>query len=114
MRDLKPFYVAPAHRGDPELDATFMGMAEKLGPEVFIRQTTALMTRTGSADILSSYDGKTLVLCGEQDEPCPPERHRQIAKLLPNAKLVVVPNAGHVTTLEAPDAVNTALSDWLA
>ncbi len=114
MRDLKPFYVALAHRGDPVLDATFMGMAERLGPDVFVRQTTALMTRTGSADVLPTYDGKSLVLCGEHDEPCPPERHRQIAGLLPDARLVIVPDAGHVTTLEAPEAVNAALADWLS
>ncbi len=96
------------------LDATFMGMAERLGPGVFVRQTTALMNRTGSADILPSYTGRTLVLCGEEDEPCPPERHRQITELLPDATLVVVPGAGHVTTLEAPDAVNDALANWLA
>ncbi|MEL6751785.1 MAG: alpha/beta hydrolase, partial [Pseudomonadota bacterium] len=113
MRDLKPFYVAPAHRGDPVLDAIFMGMAETLGPDVFIRQTRALMARGDASDVLRGYRGKTLLLCGEFDEPCPPSRHAEMAELLDRCDLIVVEGAGHVTTLEAPDAVTRALQNWL-
>jgi pimeloyl-ACP methyl ester carboxylesterase len=45
---------------------------------------------------------------------CPPVIHEQMAALLPDADLVIVEGAGHITTLEAPDAVNAALAAWLA
>ncbi len=113
MEELKPFYVAPQHMGDPELNAVFMEMAETLGPRVFEAQATALMARQDATVVLSGYDGHTLVLCGEHDQPCPVSRHREIHTLLPTSHLVIVPDAGHITTLENPLAVNDALGDWL-
>ena len=114
MRDeLKPFYVAPQHMDDPRLNSIFLDMATSLGPNVFERQARALIARHGSEDILSAYEGETLVLCGEHDLPCPPSRHEAMHEILANSELVIVQDAGHVTTLENPMAVNSALRKWL-
>lgn len=114
MRDeLKPFYVAPQHMNDPGLNSIFLDMATSLGPEVFERQATALMARHGAEDVLSIYEGETLILCGEHDLPCPPSRHQEMHDIVSNSELVIVPDAGHVTTLENPNAVNSALDKWL-
>lgn len=115
MRDeLKPFYVAPQHMGDPKLNSIFLDMATSLGAGVFVRQAKALMSRGGAEDVLSSYKGKTLVLCGEHDLPCPPTRHVAMHNLMSQSELVIVADAGHVTTLENPEAVNAALQNWLS
>jgi pimeloyl-ACP methyl ester carboxylesterase len=36
-----------------------------------------------------------------------------MARLIPGSKLVGIPNSGHMTPLENPDAVTDALRDWL-
>lgn len=113
VEELKPFYVAPVHMGDPALNTIFMGMAEDLGPDVFERQARALIARQSAEDVLSAYAGKTLVLCGEHDKPCPPQRHDAMHALLPNSHRVAIANAGHISTLENPHAVNDALAHWL-
>jgi pimeloyl-ACP methyl ester carboxylesterase len=55
-----------------------------------------------------------LVMCGEADLLTPPERSREIAALVPQAKLVMVPRCGHMLTMERPDVVNATLAEWLA
>lgn len=46
---------------------------------------------------------KTLVLGGDKDTPDFPERAKYIADTIPGAKLVLIPNVGHVPHLEVPD-----------
>ena len=97
----------------PELEALALDMALALGAEVFLRQSTALMTRPSQLETLAAYPGKALVLVGESDRLCPLDRHTQMADLLRDATLEVIAGAGHLTTLEQPEATNTALARWL-
>ena len=56
----------------------------------------------------------TLVLCGEQDAVTPLADHAAIAARVPGARLERIPECGHLSTLEQPQAVNRVLVDWLA
>jgi pimeloyl-ACP methyl ester carboxylesterase len=85
-----------------------------LGAAVFTRQSRALQTRPDQQSALTRVQVPSLVLCGEHDALCPPERHRLMASLISGAGLVVVPGAGHLPTLEQPEAVNSAMGAWLA
>jgi pimeloyl-ACP methyl ester carboxylesterase len=111
--EMKPNYLGPTHRTDQVLLDRVLAMGMDLGPEVFERQSLALRNRPDSSETLASYDGLTLLLCGEHDALCPPARHAAMAGLLRNADLVIVAGAGHLTTLEEPATVNEALRAWL-
>jgi len=104
-----------AHEGSetPEMDALCLQMALDLGDEVFLRQSVALMNRPAQMDTLAAFEGTALVLVGESDRLCPLDRHTQMAGLLKNSRLEVIPGAGHLTTLEQADATNAALKRWL-
>ncbi|MEP1207562.1 MAG: alpha/beta hydrolase [Rhizobiaceae bacterium] len=110
--ELSKFYLAPANQ-TPEFIDIAVQMAEGHGVDVYERQLNALMTRQDSTNYLSDYHGPSLVLCGEQDVLCLPEWHVEMAGLLANATLSVIPGAGHLATIEAPDEVNVALLEWL-
>lgn len=113
MRDeMKPNYLAPGP-GQGEVLDLCMQMAQTLGPDVFARQSQAIQTRPDQTATLRRVDVPALVLCGEADTLCPPERHELMRDLIPGAKLVVIPNAGHLPTLEQPDLTNKALETWL-
>jgi pimeloyl-ACP methyl ester carboxylesterase len=43
----------------------------------------------------------------------PVSRHKEIAALIDGSRLVIVPDCGHMSTLERPAAVSSALRDWL-
>jgi len=113
MRDeMKPNYLAPGPARAPVL-ALVMDMAEALGPQVFIRQSRALQRRRDQQGTLRKCRVPTLVLCGEHDQLCPIKRHTFMAELIPHAVLRIVEDAGHMPTLEQPEATTHALRDWM-
>ena len=63
--------------------------------------------------MLASIRCPTLVLVGEGDERRRRTRSQEIAAGIAGARLVVVPDCGHLSTLERPDAVNAALGEWM-
>lgn len=106
-----PRYLA---KPDPKIEALCLDMALGLGPDIFARQSRALRDRQDQCDTLRRYAGKTLILCGAQDQLCPPERHALMSELMPLATRVVVDDAGHLPTLEQPEIVTEALKQWLS
>jgi pimeloyl-ACP methyl ester carboxylesterase len=110
---LWPRLVAPHRRDDRALEAVVRRMMDETGPDGFVRQQTALMARPDSRPLLPGIEIPTLVLVGEEDVVTPPEVAREMAEAVEWASLVVVPGAGHLSTLEAPDVVNRALRAWL-
>ncbi|MEO0544496.1 MAG: alpha/beta fold hydrolase [Pseudomonadota bacterium] len=113
MRDeMKPNYLVDSDRKPAILD-TCMDMAEALGAGIFENQSRALQKRRDQTDTLKSFTGQTLVLCGRHDLLCPVSRHEEMRALLPNAALAVIENAGHLPTLEQPDATNGFMTHWL-
>nr|WP_277347873.1 alpha/beta fold hydrolase [Salipiger mangrovisoli] len=98
---------------DHKINALCLDMALALGPEVFVRQSLALRDRPDQTDVLRRFGGPTLILCGVQDRLCPPERHTLMKSLMPQAKLEILADCGHLTTLENPQETTAAMSRWL-
>lgn len=114
MRDeMKPNYLAPGPQRVEVLNLV-MDMADFLGPEAFVRQSRALQRRRDQQSTLRKCRVPALVMCGEYDALCPVKRHVFMAELIPYAELKVISGAGHLPTLEQPDATTAALRDWLA
>ena len=109
--EMKPLYIRGA--GKSAILDLCMAMANSLGAEVFINQSKALQNRRDYCDTLRAFNGRALVLHGADDRLCPPERHQMMHDLLPNSQYVSIKDAGHLPTLEQPDAVNKTLIDWL-
>lgn len=105
--------VAPGRRGDKSLEALVRAMMMETGPEAYIRQQRAIMARPDSRPLLPEIEIPTLILVGEEDAITPPNLAREMAEAIEWSSLVVVPGAGHLTSLEAPEAVNAALAAWL-
>jgi pimeloyl-ACP methyl ester carboxylesterase len=108
-----PRYVHPNRQNDIDVTTTVRRMAEETGPEAFIRQLKAIMSRPDSRPMLPAIRCPTLVLVGADDVATPPELSREIAAGIAGASLVVVPDCAHLSTLEQPEAVNAALVEWL-
>jgi pimeloyl-ACP methyl ester carboxylesterase len=109
-----PKMLAPARSGDPMLTGLFRTMALETGAAGFVRQQRAILGRPDSRPLLPRIGVPTLVLVGAEDQLTPPETMRPIAEAIPGARFEVIAGAGHLSPLEAPEAVNAAFAAWLA
>jgi pimeloyl-ACP methyl ester carboxylesterase len=110
---LWPRLVHPDHQADQDLQEVVLGMMRETGAEAYIRQQRAIMARIDSRPNLPGIEVPTLVLVGEGDAITPPEVAREMAEMIEWASLVVVPESGHLSTLEQPERVTQALRLWL-
>jgi pimeloyl-ACP methyl ester carboxylesterase len=88
-------------------------MNEETGPEAYVRQQLAIMGRPDSLPGLAAIACPTLVLVGDDDQLTPPALAHEMAAGIPSARLVVVADSGHLSTLEQPQAVTAALVEWM-
>jgi pimeloyl-ACP methyl ester carboxylesterase len=108
-----PTLVHRSRHGDAALKAIVRVMNEETGADAYLRQQQAIIKRPDSRPGLAAIACPTLVLVGDSDEPTPPELAREMAAAIRGSRLVVVPDCGHLSTLERPQAVNAALVEWM-
>lgn len=73
----------------------------------------AMAERPDSVPLLSEVSCPALVLVGEQDSLTPPADAKLMADAIRGARLETIPHAGHLTPLEQPERVNTAIRTFL-
>jgi len=113
MDTLWPILVHKERQGDAALKRIVFEMAKTAGADAFVRQQQAIMTRPDSRAGLPDIRCPTLVLVGEGDQLTPPALSEEMAALIPNSRLVTVPDSGHLSTLEKPESVTRALVEWM-
>lgn len=116
--------LAAPGRFDPTLPGLFAGdgppeeftalldaMQREVRPRTMAAQL-ALMAETDLTGVLPRIDVPTLLLWGEKDVRSPLGVARDFAAAVPHAELVVLPGVGHMSNLEDPEGVSTALRDF--
>ncbi|MBD3867304.1 MAG: alpha/beta fold hydrolase [Acidobacteria bacterium] len=78
-----------------------------------LRTVQALKERDSILERLCEITVPALVIVGEQDRLLPPACSREIVELLNDASLAVIANAGHLPTLERPEATTSAMLSFL-
>jgi pimeloyl-ACP methyl ester carboxylesterase len=108
-----PLFVHPRRLDDEPFKAELAAMSARVGEAVFYRQQDAMLSRPDSRPGLGDIRCPTLVLCGRQDALTPLEVHREMASLVRGARLVIIEDCGHLTTMEQPQATTAVLRYWL-
>lgn len=85
-------------------------MAQRCGADTFLEQLNMLRSRPDSRQTLAAYQGPCRLIVGADDRVTPPNITQEMAALLPQAQVQVVPGAGHYLPLEAPNVVAQALA----
>ncbi len=73
----------------------------------------AMKHRPDATAELAAIEVPTLVVVGEDDALSPPDIARAMARAIPDSQLAVLPAAGHLSNLEATDAFNAAVAEFL-
>ncbi|MBK8174589.1 MAG: alpha/beta hydrolase [Rhodospirillales bacterium] len=110
---LLPKLICPDRLNDGALTGQIMAMAERVGRDAFLRQQRLLMNRPDSRRDLSLVSCPTVVIGGRQDELTPLADSIEMAEKIRRAKLVIIEDCGHLSTMERPQAVSAILRYWL-
>jgi pimeloyl-ACP methyl ester carboxylesterase len=120
VEGVRRMIAAADHAFDPTLPGLFAAeppaevvpllktMAADVRPES-MRTALAVMAETDQRDLLPRVAVPTLLIWGEHDRRSPLSVARQFEAAIPDAELVVIPGAGHVSNLERPELFNDAV-----
>ena len=123
LEGLRQMLTAPAGEFDPTLPGLFGGdppaefvplleaMASDVRPES-MRTSLLLMAEADQRDLLPRIAVPTLLIWGELDARSPLDVARQLERAIPDTKLVVIPDVGHVSNLERPELFNEAVREF--
>lgn len=111
-QQLLPTLVHPRHVHGPVGQAV-QAMAQRVGPEAYLRQQTAILHRPDSRPLLPTLTQPTLVLGGADDSLTPPAVLQALAAPIPQAQWHTLPDCGHLPTLEQPEATTALMRRWL-
>lgn len=105
--------VHPSRLKDAALINTILDMFAAKSPDIYAAQITALLNRPDASPLLKTIGCPTLILCGHEDTWAPVKRHQDMAAEIPGSTFIDLPNCGHMTTMERPQAVSEAMLAWL-
>jgi 3-oxoadipate enol-lactonase len=103
----------PTREKKPDVVETVRTLMEN-PPAGYVGALEAMKGRPDSTPDLASIDVPTLIVVGENDTLTPPELSRRMHEHIGGSRLVVIPEAGHLSNLEAPEAFNGALAEFLS
>jgi len=109
-----PMLVHPSRVDDAALTGVLRRMASDTGAETFQRQQRAIMARPDSRPMLASIACPTMLVFGRQDGITTIEHQKEMLEAIPDGRLEVLEDCGHMMTLEKPDAVNGLLKAFLS
>lgn len=105
--------IHPDRKNDSVLVTAITDMFERKTAEIFEAQIRALLNRPDAGTLLDEIRVPTLILCGREDTWSPPSAHQEMAARIASSELVIVPQSGHMVTMERPDEVSEAMLRWL-
>jgi len=97
----------------PLLTDLMASMARSIGARGQFNQQQAMLARPDSHADLRTVRIPTLIACGREDTATPLAEHERMHECVPDARLEVFDQCGHLSTIERPDLVTTLLSRWL-
>ena len=104
--------VLLAQPADPPVRREVIETMAKIGPAAY-RIGAEAVWLADQRDRAARIDVPTLVLCGSEDKVTPPSLSDELTRLIPDARMQLIPRAGHIANLEKPEAFNRAVEAFI-
>jgi pimeloyl-ACP methyl ester carboxylesterase len=108
-----PGMVCEKSLSNAALMQTLTEMVVSKDPDLHERQIRALINRPDASVCLAGIRCPVLLVVGELDQWSPVSQHEEMLRLLPDARLEVIPDAGHFALLEQAGAVARVTAEFL-
>jgi len=95
-----------------QLMAEYFAHLSKLDPLISFRMAKAMGDHSAK-DLLPEIDAPTLVLTGAKDVMTPPRLAEEMAEIIPNARLEILPEASHTLPIDEPDRFNRLVEEFV-
>ena len=102
---------ATTKREQPLVQGRVRALVEAAPPQAAAWAQRAMAGRPDSLDTLRAADVPAVVILGEEDELASRADGEAMVDALPQGRLVMVPGAGHLSAVEAPDTFSTAVRE---
>lgn len=114
VEEVLPSLVGPTTVSDrPHIYGRVRGLVQQAPAAAVAWAQRAMAARPDSFEILRGCRVPALVVVGDEDKLSPPSDAQAMADVLPEASVVTIPAAGHLSAVEDPAAFNTAVLDFL-
>lgn len=110
-RGMAPKMVTPA--APVELRRSIEAMMARQQPATVAAWARGMALRADQRGRLGSIEVPTLIITSDGDEAVPPADSTEMHRAMPGSELVVIPGAGHMSNLEAPEAFDRAVKTFL-
>ena len=101
--------MTPKFTNHEQLQAFARSSMEQQQPAAYIGALKAMAERTDSTDLLASFKFPVVIVHGDADALIPIDRAREAKAALPQAELVEIVGAGHLSMMEAKEKTAEAL-----
>jgi pimeloyl-ACP methyl ester carboxylesterase len=113
LRQWLPPMIDSPRINDTALVNAIMEMMSRKTPEIFAAQIQALLNRPDATAVLEQIRCPALLITGREDGWSGPAQHEAMASKITGSQLVIIPDCGHMSTMERPTEVSAALRAWL-
>lgn len=113
-RMLPKLYAPATYEHNPALIERTRHMMEAASVDGIVGALKAMRDRPDSTPLLSQIRVPSLVIVGQEDALTPVSEAQKMAEHMPGAHLEVIPGAGHLSSLEQPEAVTRTLRTFLS
>ncbi len=107
-------FAAGRFEANPSIVQELRDVVARTNPDAIACAQRGMAARPDMTSFLPSIRVPTLVIAGAEDALTPASEAREFAHKIPNSRYVEIPDAGHMTTMENPQAVNDAMTKFLA
>jgi pimeloyl-ACP methyl ester carboxylesterase len=115
VQSLLPKLLAPETlTNEPELVERARSILRSTSLDGVLGDLAAMKTRPDSRPFLEDIRVPTLILHGTEDQLIPPQEAKEMQAAIPNARLQLVPQAGHLLNLEQPALFNAAVRSFIS
>ena len=112
--EMIPGLIGPAtHATKPEVGSEIRRLIEAQTTDAIADGLRAMMSRPDSAQVLTKVRVPTLIVVGSDDGITTVSDAESMHRAIPDSRMVVIPNVGHMSNMEAPQEFNEALLEFL-
>lgn len=114
-REMMPKLLGATSQAErPQVEATVRQTIKQQSAAAIRGAIVRMMDRPDSVPLLARITAPTLIMVGQEDEIAPEVEAKRMADAVARAELQVLPNCGHLSSLECPDLFSSHVAAFVA